>query len=88
MFRVIMDAGSIPLGSTVTKVKGDKAYTLTDKLTVYGETGERRELKAYAGARFLVSGDGNASAVSETTDLLWYAEDWQLLEMLDISGIT
>lgn len=75
--KIILPAGEIPLGSTVTKKTGTKEYLLKDRLRVFGETGDRREIVAQPGCVFLVS-EGDANAIPSTTEMLWTCQDWQL----------
>lgn len=72
--KIILAASDIPLGRTVTKKTGTKEYVLLDKLRVFGENGERREIKALPGALFLVC-DGDANAIPSSTELLWVTTD-------------
>ena len=82
MLKILMPAGSIPVDSTVTKRTGDKKYMLRDRIRIFGEDGGPREIKASDGARFLVAQNGDANAVNSTTELLWYAEESDLIQYL------
>jgi hypothetical protein len=85
---VVLPAEKIPLGSTVTKVRGRKEYKLVDRLRVYPmrladqEAGESvpQEIVAEPGVRFLLDG-GTANAILASTELMWttsgqYLVDW------------
>lgn len=83
---ILLPAGEIPLGATVTKRTGVKEYKLLDKLRVFPISESRakrlerqaqgvpwegaQEIKAQAGTRFLVC-DGDANAISTSTILVW-----------------
>lgn len=87
MFKILLPANEIPLGSTVTKRTGEKPYTLKDRIRIFGETGDARELKATDGTRLLVSETGDANVVGGETELLWYAEEFELLDLLNSDDI-
>lgn len=82
MIKVILKAGSIPLGSTVTKVRGDKTYLLKDRLTLFDAQSQIRELKASVDTKILVSSNGDGVAVSNDTELCWYADEQDILNFL------
>jgi hypothetical protein len=79
--RVLLKAGEILLGSTVTKRTGEQEFTLRDSITIYTEP--KQVIKALAYARFLVSSKGDISVVAMETELLWVASDHELLEFLE-----
>lgn len=84
--RVLLPAGRIPLDSTVTKRTGTKEYILKNKLRVFpmpeskktrlareerGEERERgQEITALDGTLLLVC-DGDANAITNSTELVW-----------------
>lgn len=89
---VVLPAGKIPLGSTVTKRTGRKTYTLKDRLRVFSVPltkaekeagavrGEGQEVVAEPGVLFLVN-EGDANAIPSSTELMWtttaqYLTDW------------
>lgn len=84
--KLILEAKSIPVGSTVTKKTGEKEYTIRDDIKIYGSTSPEqketlRELKADAGTRFMVSNDGNINIIQGDLELIWHVEpnvlyDW------------
>ncbi len=79
--RVILEAGLIPVGSTVTKITGEKRYTLLDELRVFGPRGESQHIMPYDQSRFIVA-DHIAHSVSQTTELVWHVERDELIEFL------
>ena len=40
MYSLILSLSEIPEGTSVTKITGEKPYTVTQKITVYGKTGD------------------------------------------------
>jgi hypothetical protein len=83
--KVLLPAGKIPVGATVTKKTGTKEYKLLDRLRVFpvaltkterlaaqarNEKPVVQEIKAQPGVLFLVC-DGNANAILATTELMW-----------------
>ncbi len=83
LMKLILNASDIPLGSTVTKITGEKEYILRDELKVYGENStEPRSLKASKGTVFMVSDHGDANAVSGDTKLAWIVDKEELLSWL------
>ena len=83
--KVIMTAGEIPLGATVTKKMGEKKYTLSEKVIIWGDTKERQqEIKADADTRFLMAQDmsPSISAISVTTELVWHVDSRTLYNAL------
>lgn len=82
---VILPASRIPLGEEVTKLKGTKKYLLGDRLTVYQVNGEKAEIEASPGVRFLVQGTF-ANAIAADTPLVWKTDEQTLLYFLEGSG--
>jgi len=82
IIKVILPAAEIPLDSVVTKRTGEKEYTLRDRVRVFGESGERREIVASGGSRFIVSPNGDANVVNADTELCWLTDREQLLAFL------
>jgi len=80
--KVLLPAGKIPLGATVTKRTGKKQYKLLGRLRMFpaplpkaereagGEKPAVQEIRAEPGVLFLVS-DGDANAIKATTELMW-----------------
>ena len=83
MFKIIMRAGDIPLESKVTKKTGQQVLLIRDRIHVFNEAHTKQEIKADAGARFLVNDKGDANAIGVDTELVWLAEDWQLRDLID-----
>ncbi len=79
--RVLLPAGDIPIGATVTKRTGEKPYILRDKITIYTEP--KQEIKAGDQARFLVGENGDANVVAMTTELLWTVSEDELSDYLE-----
>jgi len=73
VIKVMLPAWQIPVGSTVTKRTGRKEYILTDRLTVYplAGHGEKQEIRADDGVRFLVQEHGTANAIQGSLELVW-----------------
>lgn len=78
--KLILPAGDIPLGATVTKKNGEKLYTLLDRIRVFpaGEKGveapmpEVCEIVAVDGTRFITAPRCDANVVAATTELVWH----------------
>ncbi len=83
VYKLILPAGNVPLRSTVTKRTGQAEYTLGDKLKVYGEKGEQRELRAEHGSLFLIDRNGNANVIPASKEVVWLAPKWAISEFLD-----
>lgn len=73
--KVVMHAGDIPDGATITKRTGQKEYTLKDKIVVYTD----KESTAAAitlqtpGVKYL-TGDSSINAVSSDVELVWHTD--------------
>jgi len=87
-FKLILPAGEIPLGATVSKVTGKAQYTLGVSLKVYGlhklnpNQTEPTEIKAGEGVVFLID-SGKANAISTQTELIWYARADEVDELIN-----
>ena len=81
--KILMPAGRIPLESRVTKVRGAKPYTIRDRIRVFGEGGDRREIVAQQGARFVVAENGDANAIGDDVELVWYAAHWLVRDLVE-----
>lgn len=66
--KVIVRAEFIEDGTTVTKVKGQKPYTLRRSIKIYGEN--RREIKCDPDCVFLMDSDGNIDMISGDKELM------------------
>jgi len=75
-----MSAKEIPLGSTVTKKTGDKAYILKDKIRIYGDPSLQKEIKADENVRFLVG--ESIVMITDNVELLWHVSDLDLYHYL------
>lgn len=82
IFRLLLPASEIPLGSSVTKRTGEKRYTLRDILWLPNMGGESKKIVANDGSRFLVSENGDVNVVSGTTELLWWVEESLLISFV------
>lgn len=73
--KVIVRAEFIEDGTTVTKVKGQKTYTLKRSIKIYGEN--RREITCDPSCVFLVDNNGNIDMIPESKELIVhvYPED-------------
>lgn len=56
MIEILLRVSKIPDGSIVTKVTGEKQYTLKREIRIYGD-GEFRSIKADLDTAFLVAAD-------------------------------
>lgn len=79
--KVILEASQIPIGSLVSKVKGEKQYVLLDTIRIFGPNDEPRVIKAEGGARFLSYKNGDFNVVNSDTELVWVVDantlyDW------------
>jgi hypothetical protein len=81
--KVILPASQIPIGSTVSKIAGARKYKLVNRLVVYDESNEVREITAYGDARFMVDDEGRANAVAQDKEIVWYVRKEELLVHLE-----
>jgi len=82
--RVLLKAKDIPANGryVVTKRNGEKKYTLRDVIKIHGSgTIPSQEFKAEGDARFLVSSDGSANAISGDVELLVELDEGDLFDM-------
>lgn len=70
-FKLILKADQIPLGSTVSKITGEKKYTISDVVNIFQENKPSIIIKAENGGRFLMPSDGYICAVNADKELLW-----------------
>lgn len=68
---VLLPAIQIPIGSKVTKLRGEKVYIIKGTIRIYGANGERNELAAPPGTRFLCPAEGDINGVAGDTQLVW-----------------
>jgi hypothetical protein len=99
LIRIILRAGDIPLGSTVTKRGGKVKYILVDKIKIYDPDlskyvkaeGRRKDVHEISadGCRFLIGSSNrygtqyNVNSISEKTELAWILEEEELYWHLD-----
>lgn len=83
MLKVILEASKIPLESVVTKRSGEKKYTLREKLIVYSKEWKSQALLAESGTRFLVGENGDANVVPGDMELVWHADEYDVMELLE-----
>lgn len=84
ILKVILPAGKVPAGSTVTKRTGTKAYHLADRLVLRGD--DRKEVRAQPGCLFLLAeASAEVEATPDTLEVVWLAPDYALLDYLDPS---
>ena len=79
--RVLLPAGEIPIGATVTKRTGEKPYILRDQITIFTEP--KQVIKAGDQARFLVGDNGDVNVVAMVTELLWTVSEDELSDYLE-----
>jgi predicted metal-dependent peptidase len=79
---VQLPARAIPNEAKVTKLRGDKVYTCLTVIRVFVANGERKDVKAEDGSRFLHDGRGNFNAVSADTVLVWLTTPEEFYEVL------
>jgi hypothetical protein len=80
--RLILAAGEIPVGSTVTKVKGQKPYVIKNEVVIYNPGEAKTVIPAADGVRFLFDEQGNINAINAQVDLVWMASARQAFEWL------
>lgn len=84
-FKMLIPVGDVPIGESVTKVKGEKPYKVQKELIIYNEQGARQTVPANQGCVFLVdeNGSGKCSAVSDNLEVVWYVSAYDLGELLE-----
>ena len=82
--KVIMEVRELPIGAVVTKITGEKRYTIKDKISVYGDSALQKELRSIDGTRFLIPVDGDLTinVVSAYTEMLWNVTDEELYNFM------
>lgn len=81
--KVIVPAGRVPNGATVTKRNGTNVYTVAREIRVYmQERVPPTVVKAEDGGVFLLNGGPSVSCVSGTTELVWHADPDSLVRAL------
>lgn len=81
---VLLPAGDIPDGSTVTKRTGAKEYTLKQKIKIYADkdSGTSPQVLEADGVKYL-TGDGAINAISDNVVLVWKTTTGELHSFLD-----
>ena len=80
-FKIILSAREIPFGEMVTKINGEKKYTLKERVIIYGEN--RQEIQSAPGIVFMVGLDGAINAIVDTTELVWHADYESFVQQFD-----
>lgn len=83
--KLVLPASMLPDGSKVTKVSGEKRYTIRRSIQVYvkaGVTLQPQLLPAGDGVVFLVSAEGDATAYPATVEVAVHDEPHGLLRLL------
>lgn len=75
--KVIVEAKHVEDGTTVTKVKGTKEYTLRRSIKIYGEN--RQEIKCDENCVFLVDSTGNIDMISNDKELIVHVHPEDLM---------
>ena len=74
MLRLIAKLGTIPIGSSVTKIGGTKKYLVRDRLDIYKENGDPEMIYANDGCLYLVGPDGSINAFGFEKELVWHTD--------------
>lgn len=89
MIKVILPARKIPEGSTVTKLTGTVKYEVHDSVVIYGTDGEKVEIKADEGCRYLCHpGRVEINAIQEDKELIWEVDEWRLASIIEENLLT
>lgn len=81
-YKLILTASEIPLEAKVTKRTGTKMLTLRRKITIWDQSGGRKEIFADNGCFFLIGDDGSISAIAGNTVLIWFCDIFDLQQYL------
>lgn len=79
--KLVIAAGYIPEGATVTKPTGEKEYTLTSEIKFYGE-GAPENVKADKNIRFLVCGP-SINIITTDKELAWRVDASELRDHIE-----
>lgn len=84
LMEVLLPAGDIPDGSTVTKRTGAKEYILKHKIKIYADknSGTTPQVLEADGVKYL-TGDGAINAISDNVVLIWKTTTGELHRFLD-----
>lgn len=71
--RLKVPLGDVPAGDKITKLTGDKIYTVRDEIMVYGETKERHRVleKHEHTYRYLFDENGSISEMFGDKQVIW-----------------
>lgn len=75
--KVIVPAEFVEDGTTVTKVKGQKTYTLKRSIKIYGEN--RREITCDPSCVFLMDNNGNIDMIPQDKELIVHVHPEDLM---------
>lgn len=84
MIKVILPAGEIPITATVTKIGGTSKFSLSKIIRVFSECKVQcKTMKAEEGTIFLVDNRPDFSCIPTTKELIWLADEEDLIEWLE-----
>jgi len=69
--EIIIEAGSIPDGSSVRKITGTFVYTLKRNLKIYGPKDEKGNHQPIEHNGIFLMGETSINMISETLKLVW-----------------
>ncbi len=84
LIEVLLPAGDIPDGATVTKRTGAKEYKLKHKIKIYADkdSGTSAQVLEADGVKYL-TGDGAINAISDKVVLIWKTTTGELHQFLE-----
>ena len=82
VLRILLPAGSIPSGSTVSKRTGEATLILRHGLKVYSDTKGEKPMEI--DGLFLVDGSGNINQTSPKTLFHWHVAAEALIDELQL----
>lgn len=74
MLKIISRLGDIPVGSTVTKIGGQKEYVVRDRVDIYTEGGVAQRIYADDCCLYLTGSEGYINAHGFEKELVWHTE--------------
>ena len=83
-FKVIMRADRIPLGSIVSKINGNRLYSLEQKVDFYGDAGLVKTVEL-DGTYILFPQDGgySLSVIKNDKELVWHVSEDVLFRYIE-----
>ena len=84
MYKIIIQANEIPLGSIITKIRGEKEYVIRNEIIIYNKDGAKTNIKAQGSSRFLINDTGDINVVGPDLELVWLAGEYELVQYLNI----